>query len=41
MYPLPVKEIHKLKLSHKLTTEQTLHSTEKLTITQNVDYYFS
>ena len=32
--------IYKLKLRHKLTTEHTLHSQVKLSITQNVDCIF-
>ena len=42
MYPLHVTEFsYKLKLLHKLTTEHTLHSRVKLSITQNLDFCFS
>ena len=34
MYPLQVKEF-----VHKLTTEYTLHSSVKLSITQNIDFF--
>ena len=34
-------KLYKLKLLNKLTTEHTLHSRVKLSITQNLDCYFS
>ena len=42
LYIFPTsKAIYKLKLQHKLTTEHTLHSRVKSSITQNQDCCFS